>query len=402
MKTEITKLNHNGEGMTQIDGKIVFVPKTIPGDIVELTNLQDHKNFMQATCSHLYQESNLRVPVTCPYYKECGGCQLLELSYLEQLKYKQEKVANILKKYANIDIDLQELTIIKSPNQFHYRNKITLQVQNGLIGLFSYNTNNIVQINSCLLISEPMNQLIQIMQKNLKLDQVKQIIIREALNKRMVQIIGVTNETELIKTLGPHVDSLYLNNQHLYGKKYLIDKLEKYQFQISPNSFFQVNHDQTINLYNQIKTYLGPNNQNILDLYCGTGTIGIYVSEYCQKVSGIELNPSSVQDAKQNIAHNKLEHIQVQKGDVGKLLKTQNAYDAIIVDPPRSGLDKKTRQTLLQIKSPKIIYISCNPITLARDLKELKEIYELKEIKLFDMFPNTYHIESVVLLSLKK
>lgn len=400
MKVEINKLNHNGEGMSRINGKIVFVPKTLPGDVVELTNFQEHKNYIQASCSKIHQKSNLRVPIECPYYEECGGCQLMGLSYQKQLEYKTEKVKNILEKYA--DIKIENLSIIESPNQYHYRNKITLQVQNGIIGLFSYNTNDIVKIDYCLLISDTMNKIIKEIQEKIELKKVRQIIIREFDSKAMVQVIGQTDENALIKILSPLVVSLYLNEHHLYGQKYLIDKLDKYQFQISPKSFFQINHDQTINLYNQIKEYLGPNNQNALDLYCGTGTIGIYVSDCCKKVTGIELSSSSVMDANKNITRNKLNHVQVQKGDVGTVLKAKNTYDAIIVDPPRSGLDKKTRQTLFQIKSPKIIYISCNPITLARDLKELKNIYDIKEIKLFDMFPNTYHVECVMWLCLKK
>lgn len=397
MKVEITKLNHSGEGMGQINRKIIFVPKTLPGDIVEVTSLEEHKNFIRGIPTKFYQKSNHHIPSNCPYSNECGGCQLIELSYQEQLRYKKEKVTNILKKYANLDIN----PTIKESIQYHYRNKITLQVQNGKIGLFSGKTNTLVPIQSCLLISEKMNKLIQIIQQRINLQEINQIMIREAQNESMLQLIGTTNEPNLIKVLSPLVTSLYLNDKCLFGTEYIKDKLGPYEFQISPASFFQVNHNQTINLYNQIKKYLGTNNQNILDLYCGTGTIGIYVSECCKKITGIELNPSSVQDANQNIVQNHLTTMEIQQGDVGKLLKAKNTYDAIIVDPPRSGLDKKTRQVLMQIKSPKIIYVSCDPITLARDLNELKELYQLEDISLFDMFPNTYHVESVSKLILK-
>lgn len=402
MKIEIIKLNHTGAGIGQVDGKIIFVQKTLPGDVIEGTNLKEHKNFIEASCNHIYKESPLRIPIQCPYYKKCGGCQLMDLPYSEQLKYKKEKVENILTKYASIELNNLNLSIKESPNQYHYRNKITLQVQNGIIGLFTYNTNDIVKVDSCFLISKKMNQLIQLMQNELNLENVNQIMIREAKDLLMVQVMGEIEEANLINTLSSQVESLYLNDKHLYGKKYLIDQLGKYQFQISPKSFFQINHLQTINLYNQIKQYLGPNNKNILDLYCGTGTIGIYVSDYCEKVTGIELNPSSVADAILNIKRNKLNHIHIEKGDVGKVLQAKNIYDAIIVDPPRNGLDKKTKQVLKQIKSPKIIYVSCDSITLARDLNELKEFYDIQEITLFDMFPNTYHVECVMWLCLKK
>lgn len=398
MKVEITRLNHNGEGVGRINNKIIFIPKTLPEDIVEVTPVEDHKNFIRGNATKFYQKSNIRVPSNCSHSDECGGCQLLELPYQEQLKYKKEKVIDILKKYANIDIN----PTIKESKQYHYRNKITLQVQDGIIGLFSNKTNTLVPIKSCMLISDAMNNLIELIQNHINLQELNQIIIKEAKNNLMVQFLGKTNEQELIKVLSPKVASLYLNENCLYGSAYIKENLGKYQFQISPSSFFQVNHDQTINLYNQIKNYLGPNNNHVLDLYCGTGSIGLYVSDCCKKITGIELNSSAVKDANQNIIENNLSHLKVYEGDVGKLLKAKEKYDAIIVDPPRSGLDKRTRQALIQIKSPKIIYVSCNPITLARDINELKEFYELKDISLFDMFPNTYHVESVMLLSLKK
>ncbi len=397
MQVEITKLNHNGEGMAQINGKVVFVPKTIPQDIVELTNIQDHKNFIHAEVGKLIKASPKRKPIACPYYQECGGCHLMGLSYQEQLKYKQDKVKNILKKYAKLEVD----PTIKESVPYHYRNKITLQVQNGVIGLFSKNTNQLVPITYCLLLSEQMNHIIPILNEKINLSKVTQIIIREAKEKIMVQIIGQAKKDELVTHLKHKVASLYINDQHLYGEKYIVASLDKYEFQISPNSFFQVNYQQTINLYNQVKTYLGTNQKEVLDLYCGTGTIGIYVSENCQKVVGIEKNPSSVQDANCNIKRNFLNNITIYQGDVGTLLKAKNTYDVIIVDPPRSGLDKKTKQTLLKIKSPKIIYISCNPITLARDLNDLKEFYQLEEITLFDMFPNTYHCETICVIERK-
>lgn len=400
MKVEITKLNHSGEGMGMIDGKIIFVPKTLPQDIVEVEVIEEHKNYLKGIVTKFYSKSNKHVKPICPYYKECGGCQLMNLDYKDQLEYKKEKVLNILNKYASLNID--NINITASPTQYNYRNKITLQVKNGIIGLFSYNTNNIVKINSCYLISNAMNKLINLIQNSVNLKNVNQIIIREAKEKIMIQMIGEAEEDNLIKVLSSHVQSLYLNDKHLIGQNYIIDQLGEYQFQLSPKSFFQVNHKQTINLYNQIKNYLGNNNKNILDLYCGTGTIGIYVSNCCNKVTGIELNLSSVKDANFNIERNNLNNIKIKKGDVGKVLQAKNIYDAIIVDPPRSGLDKKTRQILKQIKSPKIIYVSCNPITLARDLNELKELYDIKEISLFDMFPNTYHVECVMWMSLKK
>lgn len=397
MEVTITRLNHSGEGIGLIDGKITFIPKTIPGDIVEAKIIKEHKNYIEARCISYKNSNKERLTAPCPYYQECGGCQLMNLEYQHQLAYKKEKIINILKKYANITFNPS----IKESNTLEYRNKITLQVKDGIIGLYAPNSNNLIPITKCLLVDKDINNLITIIKDNLDLSNISQIVIRNSSSKLMANFLGKIDKSTLINTLSNQLASLYLNDTHIYGEKTITATLDKYKFLISPKSFFQVNYNQTINLYNQVKTYLGTNNNEVLDLYCGTGTIGIYVSECCKKVTGIELNPSSVRDAKNNITLNNLNNIAIKEGDVSKLLDAKNTYDAIIVDPPRSGLDKKTRQTLLQIKSKKLIYISCDPITLARDLNDLKEIYDIKDITLFDMFPNTYHVETVVLLSRK-
>lgn len=396
MEVTIIKLNHSGEGIGYIDGKIVFIPKTIPGDIVEIKIIKEHKNYIEAIPTKYIEYSKDRAEIKCPYYKECGGCQLMGIPYSKQLEYKYNKVKNILNKYASLNLEPS----ITESNIYNYRNKITLQVNNGNVGLYTSNSHDLIQIDKCHLISNNMNNIIPLI-KELDLSNINQIIIREATNQLMIKFIGKINISTLTNKLSSKVDSIYLNEELIYGTPTITETLGKYKFLISPDSFFQVNKNQTINLYNQVKNYLGPNNNEVLDLYCGTGTIGIYVSDYCKKITGIELNPSSVKDAIKNVRLNNLTNINILEGDVGTLLKAKNAYDAIIVDPPRSGLDKKTKATLLKIKSPKLIYISCDPITLARDLNELKEIYDIKEISLFDMFPNTYHVESVVLLMLK-
>lgn len=398
MEVSITKLNHTGEGIGLINGKIAFIPKTIPGDIVEAQITKEHKSYIEANVCNYKELSPNRVAISCPYYQECGGCQLMGLNYQEQLNYKKDKVINIINKYANLTIN----PTIKESIQYQYRNKITLQVQNGKIGLYTLNSNYLIPITKCLLVSDTINNLINIISTKLNLSAISQIIIRKNNTQLMLWFKGKIDESILIQTLSSYVTSLYLNDKHLYGTTTITEKLGKYQFLISPASFFQVNHAQTINLYNQVKSYLGPNNNEVLDLYCGTGTIGIYVSDYCKQVTGIELNASSVKDAHNNIKLNNLTNIEIKQGAVGEVLEAKNTYDAIIVDPPRSGLDKQTKATLLKIKSPKLIYISCDPITLARDLNDLKILYQVKDITLFDMFPNTYHVESVVCLSIKE
>lgn len=397
MEVKIEKLNHSGEGIGHIDGKIVFVPKTLPGDIVDVVVVKEYKNYLVARVDEYVELSKERVEIKCPYYFECGGCQLMGLDYQRQLDYKREKVSDILEKYAGLKFNPS----IKGSEMYQYRNKITIQVKEGQMGLFNLNSNDLVSIDRCLLVSDNINRLIGIIKDNLDLSGIKQIVIREAKSGVMVKFVGEIDRSILGKKILPNVISLYLNEEFLGGDKSLVDTLGDYQFLVSPNSFFQVNHEQTINLYDQVKKYLGNSNGSVMDLYCGTGSIGIYVSDCCKRVDGIELNSSSVRDAYKNIELNNLDNVFVSEGDVGKVLKSQDGYEAVIVDPPRSGLDKRTRETLLRMKCPKVIYISCNPMTLARDLNDLKEIYNIEDVTLFDMFPNTYHVESILLLSRK-
>ena len=397
MEILIEGLNHTGEGIGKIDGKVIFVPKTIPGDLVVVENIRDFKTYYRGVVKKYIVNSNDRVNVECPYYGECGGCQLMGFSYLKQLEYKKDKVKNILKRYGDIDIDLD---IILSDKIYGYRNKITLQVVDGKIGLYKCNSNELVEIDKCLLVSDKVNNLIKVVKDKLDITEVKNIVIREYQDNLMVQFIGNIVSDDVINILGKLVSIIYINDKLVCGNKNLEVELGDYKYKVSPYSFFQVNYNQAERLYDKVKEYLGINNNKVLDLYCGTGSIGIYVSDYCKEVLGIEINESSVRDAIENIKLNRLSNISVVKGDVGKVLKTGDEYDVIIVDPPRSGLDKKTKKTLLELKSKKIIYVSCDPITLARDLKVLGKFYDVKDMILVDMFPNTYHVESVVCLSL--
>ena len=395
MRVLIDRFNDTGEGIGKINNEIVFVEKTVPGDVVEVENIIKHKNYLEASPAKIIKNSSKRIPAPCPYYEKCGGCQIMNLNYPEQLAYKKEKVINIFKKYGDITVDPN----IVFDKEWHYRNKITLQAENNKIGLFKSKSNEIVEIDECLLISNSMNELIKFIKENIKLAGINQIMLREANNQHMVVFKGNIDNTEALK-LKNKVDSIYINNNHIYGTKEITTTLEKYTFKISKDSFFQVNHNQTIKLYNKVKEYLNKK-KKILDLYCGTGSIGIYVSDNCQSILGIEINKQAIKDANINKKINNIENISFKCGDVANIITSKDKYDTIIVDPPRSGLSKKTRKILLEISPNYIIYVSCNPITLVRDIKELSSKYELKDITLFDLFPNTYHVECVCLLKLR-
>ena len=306
MEVTINRFNHTGEGIGVIDGKVIFVPKTIPGDIVKVKDITDFNTYFKGTLDKIITPSIDRITPKCPYYNLCGGCQLMELSYQEQLKFKKEKVINILNKYTNIDMDLD---IIPSSNEFRYRNKITLQVSNGCLGLYQYNSNDLVKVEECLLVSDNINKLINLIKNNLDLNEVTNIMIREYNSNLMIQFIGNIDKKTVIKKLSNYVKTIYINDLLIYGDKNLEVKLGSYKYKVSPYSFFQVNYESATNLYDKVVEFLGTNNNNVLDLYCGTASIGIYISKSCKKITGIEINDSSVKDAYENIKLNNLNNM---------------------------------------------------------------------------------------------
>lgn len=391
MEIKIERINDSGEGIGISKGKVFFVPKTIPGDIVLVKDIKDYRKYATASIDKIIISSNNRIEARCPYFYNCGGCQLMNLDYSKQLLYKKNKVINMFKKYVNLDIDPE----IVGSNQFNYRNKIILRVKDGKLGLYKYHSNDVIFIDKCYLVLPVINKVISIINDDIDLSFVKEVMIRSSSdNKVMVYFDGDVSDVSALKE---EVSLIFVRDKLVYGSDKLITKLGNYLFEISKDSFFQVNYEQMIRLYDKVLGYID-DNSSVLDLYCGTGSIGIYVSSKCSRVFGVEINKSAIIDANRNKEINKVNNIDFRCGDVENIIKENNSYDYIIVDPPRSGLSVKTREILLKIDCKKIIYVSCNPMTLVRDIKDLKERYIFKEITLFDMFPNTYHVECVCLL----
>ncbi len=360
----IENLDHLGRGIAKRNQKIVFIPNTIPGEIVEIELVKEKKKYDEAKVTSFYKESEERVKNLCPYFPRCGGCQLLHLPYSKQLQYKQEKMKNILDRYHLDSVKLNK--IVASPNRFHYRNKVTFQNQNHQLGYFEGESNHFIPIQNCLLLDEKINQSIPTLPTN------------------QGKLIVRSNQKEI--TFHPN--------------KKIMHTIGDFQFAVSLESFFQVNDSVTPLLYQKVKEYLSPSKEDILlDLYCGTGTIGIFVSREAKKVIGIEKNKQAIEDAIENARINHIPNIEFLCGDAGiEANKLKEKITGIIIDPPRSGLNHQTLQTILQIHPSKIVYVACDPMTLIRDLNILKEDYRVEEITPFDMFPNTYHVENVVLL----
>lgn len=399
MEVVIEKMNHQAMGIAKINGKVVFIPKVIVGDIVDIDIVKEYKNYNIGRVNKIIKKGSKRVDVLCPYYDICGGCSISAYIYEDELEYKVNNVIDIFKRN---EIDIKP-NIIKSDNRYGYRNKITLQVSNGIIGLYEEDSNKIVEVDKCLLVSDKLNEIIDIIKKNINVNKCNKIVIRDTYYGIMIIFYGSVNNEEVIKYLGKKVVSIYTyNNKYkcIYGEKYLYEMIGEYKYRISPDSFFQVNSRTVNKLYNKVVEYAIKNEKkdNLVDLYCGTGTIGIYLSKYFNNIIGIELNKQAVEDAKENVKINSVNNIEFYAGDVGKIINDQIKADVIVVDPPRSGLDKRTKDILLKIKANKIVYVSCNPLTLARDIKELDTGYMLEDITLVDMFPNTHHVECVSVL----
>ena len=362
----IIDYDHQGRGMARINNKICFIPNTMIDEIVKVNITKEKKNFMEAEVVEYIKTNPNRKDNICPYYTTCGGCDILHLEYEEQLKYKYNKVVNIIKRYVNEDIKINNII---SDKQFNYRNKVTLQVEKNKVGFYSKKSNTITPIKECKLLDESLNNYIK--------------------------TITNTSEKIVLRTNGKDV----LDNYQDRIIKYIGDK----KYEVSLESFFQVNDNVTYKLYEKVKEYVNSNNEDyVLDLYCGTGTIGIYLADNSKEVLGIEINKQAIKDANRNKEINNLNNIKFIADDVAKVInKIEFKPTIVVVDPPRAGLDEKTIKEVVKMNPKRLVYVSCDPMTFARDLNILKYYFNIKEITPFDMFPNTYHVENVCLLERK-
>lgn len=398
-EVNIEKLDNQGRGICFINGKITFVPNTLPEEQVRINLTKETKKYNEAIATEYITKSSSRVDSPCPYFNTCGGCRLLNLTYEDTLKYKKEKLTEILTKYAGINNNIE---IIPSPKTLAYRNKITLKIVDGKFGYYETSTHNLVKIDNCLLAENAIQKFL----KDINYLNIKngEVIIRSNYNSEL--LIWIKSNEEINPDINylkskHKIVGIVLNNKTIIGDSKFIEIINNQFFTVSYDSFFQINRDICSTIFNLINENV-TNSETILDLYCGVGTLGINASKNAKKIYGIEIVQNAVINAISNAKINKKENINYMLGDVAKCLpKIKDKVDTIIVDPPRAGLDSKTKETIINFKPNKIIYVSCDPITLARDLKELKQYYKITTIKGLDMFPFTHHIECMSLLSLK-
>ena len=394
MEVKIEKLDNFGRGITHINNKICFIPNALPNEVVEIEIMKENKKYIEAKSINVKETSPFRITEECPYSNICGGCQLNHLCYNEENRFKRTKIKDLLYKYSKIDSNLIESIIYHERN--YYRNKITLHGKEEKLGLYSIKTNDIIPIQECMIVNKKINETIKfLITNNINIEKV---IIKTSNDEKqlMVSIKGnINNKEELLSKC----DVLIINDEYLTKEKKIITNIGKINYKESIGSFFQVNKNVTEFLYDKVRNSIKDKEINkALDLYCGTGTITIYISDLCKKIIGIDYNQSNIDDAIINKEINQKENIDFICDKVENQIDKFSDIDLIIVDPPRSGLDKKTRDTIKSINPKQIIYVSCEPITLARDIKDLQEVYEVTSIKPFNMFPRTYHCESVCIL----
>jgi len=454
LELKIEKLAFGGKGISRIDDYVVFVPKTLPGDVVRARIVKRKANYAEARLLEIIQKSVLHQEAPCPYFGWCGGCTWQNLSYPEQLKIKKMLVEESIEHIAGLD-HITVFETLPSKQIWAYRNKMEFSFSDQCwllpeelgnesikkdfaLGLHVPGSfDKILNIEHCLLQSDPANRVLSIVRKYSKEHQLEPygirsqqgflrfLVIRQSLfsNEIMVNIVTFTKQPELLHPLAdlimsevPEVSSV-VNNINtkkaqiafgeeqivLCGNKKITDRIGEYSFEISANSFFQTNTTQAEELYNVVLDYTQLKGDEIVwDLYAGTGTISMFLARSAGHVYAFELVDSAVKDALKNARKYSIKNLTFISGD---LLHNLNSIDQqaqiIVVDPPRSGMHPKVCQFLSESTADKIVYVSCNPTTMARDLEILSEKYKVLKIQPVDMFPHTYHIESVALLEIK-
>ncbi|WP_035298560.1 23S rRNA (uracil(1939)-C(5))-methyltransferase RlmD [Brevibacillus thermoruber] len=442
MTLTIKSLGINGEGIGYYKRKIVFVEKALPGEVVHAEVTDVKETYAVARLVRVVERSPARVEPPCPVYEECGGCSLQHMDYQAQLASKRELVIESLRKYARLENPPVAETI-GMENPWGYRNKAQFQVgrQNGRLvaGLYQTGSHRLVDLESCRVQHEATNEIVrtarQVMEElgipaydeRKRTGVIRTIVARAAFATGETQLTLVTATEEIprvkelileLRTRLPGLVSIVQNvnrkktslvfgdtTRQLWGRPSIAEQLGELSFDLSARAFFQLNPEQTRKLYEEVKKAAGlTGSELVLDLYCGTGTIALWLAPYAREVRGIELIPEAVEDARRNAekngAANATFHVGRAEVLMPKWAKQGVKPDVVVVDPPRTGLDDALIRSLLEVQPQRIVYVSCNPSTLGKDVAKLLARYELVSAQPLDMFPHTSHVECVALLKL--
>ena len=436
-QVNIVNLNSNAQGVGRIDDFTVFVDGALPSEVVKAKIIEVKKNYAVGELLEIIESSADRVEPNCPIYSECGGCQLQHLSYNAQLKWKRRQVVDALKRIGKIDVTVKDTVGMKEP--WHYRNKMQFPIgrikSKVQIGCFAKSSHKVVDTNSCLIQRQQNDEILQAVRKVVEKFNVsvydedkhrgilRHVMGRVGINETMLVLVAATeklpNEKTIVRALRnelPNITSIQQNiqTQHnnvilgretkvLYGKRTIKDKISKLEFNISARSFFQVNTVQAEKLYQTALNFADlKGHETVIDAFCGTGTITLFLAKHAKFAYGIEIVSSAIADAKLNARNNNVRNVQFITGDATAILpKLGVRPDVMVLDPPRAGCDEKFLLTIAKLKPSKVVYVSCNPATLARDLNILEANgFKTQIVQPVDMFPFTSHVEAAALMLL--
>ncbi len=457
-KVKIADIGSEGKSLVKINDLVIFTRHAIPGDVVDLQVVRKRKKFQEAVIVKVHEYSDDRTDAFCSHFGDCGGCVWQCLPYEKQLFYKHKQVEDQLTRIGKIKLP-EILPVLASENNIYYRNKLEFtfsnrrwltkeEVESGMefseSGSLGFHANGrfdkVINIEKCWLQPDPSNAVRNYIHdyavaKNLEFFDIRDqkgflrtLMIRtSSLNEVMVVLSVFRDDREVLQELlssvkynFPSVTSLMyvvnpkgndtindLDIRLYHGRDYILEEMEGLRFRIGPKSFFQTNTAQAYNLYKVVREFAGlTGNEIVYDLYTGTGTIAQFIAGNAKKVAGIDFIPSAIEDAVKNASYNGIDNVHFFTGDIKELLNSdfireQGQPEVIITDPPRAGMHKDVVDSILAILPQKIVYVSCNPATQARDIYLLNSNYEVIKVQPVDMFPHTQHVENVVLLERK-
>lgn len=437
-------LTHDGAGVAKVEGYPLFVKNALPGEKAKIKVIKVNKGYGFGRLEEILEQSPYRVDAPCPIYKECGGCQLQHLSYEGQLLAKEKQVRDVLTRIGKLE-NVKVHPVLGMSEPWRYRNKAQVPVgerEGGLIaGFYQQRSHEIIDMEACMIQQEKNDEVVQAVKRictkygvtayneQRHKGTLRHIMARHGQVTKEVMVVLVTRTSELpnkekivkeivesvegVKSIIQNVNSKKTNvilgdeTRVLWGEEVIYDLIGNVKFAISSRSFYQVNPEQTKVLYDQALTYAELSGQEtVIDAYCGIGTISLFLAQKAQKVYGVEIVPEAIADANRNADLNGINNVEFAVGEAEVVIpnwyKEGIEADVLVVDPPRKGCDDALLQTIIEMRPKKVVYVSCNPATLARDLRVLEDGgYRTVEVQPVDMFPHTTHVECVSQLILK-
>ena len=438
---EVADLTHDGSGVAKIDGFPVFVKHALPGEEIELKIIKVKKQYAFGKLLNVHTNSPDRAEPPCPIYSRCGGCSLQHLSYEGQLREKKKQVENVMQRIGGFDqLTVHPVKGMTDPWRYRNKSQVPIGEEKGKVvaGFYAERSHTIVDMDACLIQHDDQDQIVSIVKQlanehgirayndHLHKGTLRHVVIRRAKSTGDVMVVLVTknealpHKDQLVKAITgalPNVKSVMHNVNPkrtnvifgdktvcLWGEDTITDRIKGIDFVISARSFYQVNPDQTEVLYQQALDFAGlTGSETVIDAYCGIGTISLFLAEKARHVYGVEAVPEAIDDAKRNAKVNHIDNVTFAVGEAESLMPWWHSQglqpDVIVVDPPRKGCDPEMLDAMAAMKPERIVYVSCNPATLARDMKHLSESgYRADEVQPVDMFPQTHHVEAVTVM----